>query len=124
MRTYNDAITFALEEIKDMVLVTGSYAEDTATGNSDLDLYIKRLPEDKIDYERGVDTYYEELLDFFKKRGFKVESCGPLTFAVTSTPLMLDFSALFEVDLDNTFEIEVYGVTMTAAKSTYTGLDR
>lgn len=124
MRTYNDAITFALEEIKDMVIVTGSFAEDKPGPVSDIDLYIKRLPEDKIDYERGVDTYCEELLGFFKKRGFKVESCGPLTFAVTSTPIMLDLSALFEVDLDNTFELEVWGVTMTAARSTYTGLDR
>lgn len=124
MRTYNDAITFALEEIKDMVIVTGSYAEGKATNDSDIDLYIKKLPESEIDYERGVDTYCEELLDFFKKRGFKVESCGPLTFAVTSTPKMLDLSALFEVDLDNVFELEVWGVTMMAAKSTYTGLDR
>lgn len=108
-----------LENIKDKVIVTGSYAEGTQTEDSDIDLFIRNLPEDKCDYENGIDSYFHELLESFKESGFDVTSCGPLTFAVRDLPIMLDFSSLFEVDLDNTFEIEIEGVKMIAARSLY-----
>jgi predicted nucleotidyltransferase len=110
-----------LKEIKDYVIVTGSYAEGTQTEESDIDFYIKPIPEDEVDLEawRVIDTYCEKLMKIFKDRGLKVGSVFVTTFHCDETFIPLEFSAYYNIDEKNIFPIEILGVTMNASKSTY-----
>ncbi|WP_109771644.1 nucleotidyltransferase domain-containing protein [[Clostridium] innocuum] len=40
-----------LEQIKDKVIVTGSYEFGTQTELSDIDLYVKKVPDELVDLE-------------------------------------------------------------------------
>lgn len=108
-----------LEHIKDKVIVTGSYAYGEQTALSDIDMYIKELPEDEVDCENGIDTYCEELIRYFEELGYVWDSAFITSFSVDDTYIPLEFSAYFSIE-DETFEIEILGVKMQAAKSTHT----
>lgn len=109
-----------LEHIKDRVIVTGSYAFGTQTELSDIDFYIKELPEDEVDCENGIDTYCRELISYFEQLGFAWSSVFISSFAIDNTYIPLEFSAYYDIDIENLFEIDILGVKLQAAKSTYT----
>lgn len=109
-----------LEDIKDMVIVTGSYARNAQTLLSDIDMYIKPLPEDETDYENGIETYCQALISYFENLGFTWDSCFVESFSVDDTYVPLEFSAFYTID-DKIFDIDVFGVKMKASKSSYTG---
>lgn len=108
-----------LEHIKDKVIVTGSYAYGEQTALSDIDMYIKELPEDEVDCENGIDTYCEELIGYFEKLGYAWDSVFVTSFSVDDTYIPLEFSAYYSIE-DETFVIDILGVKMQAAKSTHT----
>ena len=110
-----------LESIKDKVIVTGSYAYGTQTANSDIDLYVKEIPEELVDCEADYveDTYVKTLIRFFEKLGYQWSSCMIESFAVDDTYIPLEFSSLYNIE-DEIFEIEILGVKMLAAKSNHT----
>lgn len=108
-----------LETIKDKVIVTGSYAYGKETMFSDIDMYIKEKPEDKVDCESGEDTYCRELIRYFESLGYEWNSVFPDSFSVDDTSIPLEFSAYYSIE-EETFELDVCGVTMQAAKSTHT----
>ena len=108
-----------LEHIKDKVIVTGSYAYGEQTALSDIDMYIKELPEDEVDCENGIDTYCEELIGYFEELGYAWDSVFVTSFSVDDTYIPLEFSAYYAIE-DETFEIDILGVKMKAAKSTHT----
>lgn len=108
-----------LEHIKDKVIVTGSYAYGEQTALSDIDMYIKELPEDEVDCENGIDTYCEELIRYFEKLGYAWDSVFITSFSIDDTYIPLEFSAYYSIE-DEIFEIDILGVKMQAAKSTHT----
>lgn len=108
-----------LEHIKDKIIVTGSYAYGEQTALSDIDMYIKELPEDEVDCENGIETYCEELIEYFEKLGYAWDSVFITSFSVDDTYIPLEFSAYYSIE-DETFEIDILGVKMQAAKSTHT----
>lgn len=114
-----DELAVILAQIKDKVIVTGSYAYGNQTATSDIDMYIKELPEEKIDYETGEDTYCKQLIEYFESLGYEWSSCFVTSFAVDDTAIPLEFSAHYSIEED-TFDIEICGVTMKVAKSTHT----
>ena len=109
-----------LEFIKDKVIVTGSYAEGTQTKNSDIDFYVKSLPDELVDCENGVDTYIESIIDFLVEHRVTWDSVMTYSIHTDFTHIPLEFSAFFKIDEDNIFDIEIMGVTLKASKSTYT----
>lgn len=110
-----------LQTISDRVIVTGSYAYGTQTEYSDIDLYVKEKPEELVDCEAQYveDTYTRELIRYFESMGYKWSSCMIESFAVDDTYIPLEFSSLYSIEAQ-TYEIEILGVKMQAAKSTYT----
>lgn len=100
-----------------MVIVTGSFAENRATEESDIDLYVKPLPSNHILREQGHDTYVPVLMKMLHDWGYEIRSCYPLTFAIDAFGIMLDFSALFEIGKPT--ECQLFGAKMQMAKSTY-----
>ena len=110
-----------LEAIKDKVIVTGSYAYGKQTAYSDIDLYVKEIPEELIDLEADdvEDTYIQDLIRFFESLGYEWGSVVIASFHVDETYIPLEFSALYSIE-EETFEIEILGVKMKAAKSNHT----
>lgn len=108
-----------LEHIKDKVIVTGSYAYGEQTEFSDIDFYIKELPEDEVDCENGIDTYCKELISYFEDLGYNWDSVFIDSFSIDDTYIPLEFSAYYDIEKD-IFDIDILGVKMKAAKSTYT----
>ena len=108
-----------LEHIKEKVIVTGSYAYGEQTDFSDIDFYIRDLPEDEVDCENGIETYCQELIAYFESLGYTWDSAFVTSFSIDDTFIPLEFSAFFSIE-PQTFEIDVFGVKMTAAKSTHT----
>ena len=109
-----------LETIAPYVIVTGSYANSTQTSSSDIDMYIKQLPEDVVDLESDYveDTYTRPLIRFFESIGYKTNSVFIDSFHIDDTYIPLEFSAFYSVE-EETFPIEILGVTMLSAKSNY-----
>lgn len=110
-----------LNKIKDMVIVTGSYAEGKETNSSDIDLYIRNLPEEECDYEKGIDTYSERIQDMLKEMGHELSSCYPCTFMDYSTAIPLDFSPFFQINENHIEKKVICGVEMDCSKSLYRG---
>lgn len=110
-----------LEAIKDKVIVTGSYAYGTQTVFSDIDMYVKEIPEELVDLEASFveDTYIQTLIRFFEELGYEWGSVLISSFHVDDTYIPLEFSALYSIE-EETFEIEILGVKMMAAKSNHT----
>lgn len=110
-------LTMLLEQLSPMVIVTGSFMDGTAHEGSDIDLYVKPLPDDHPLRDYGEDTYTLIIIDMLKRWGYEVRSCYPLTFAIDAFGFMLDFSALFEIGEPK--EVQLFGAKMLGAKSTY-----
>lgn len=111
-----------LNDIKEYVIVTGSYAEGTQKSSSDIDFYIKLKPEDEVDLEANFveDTYCQYLMKYFESRGYELGSVFITSFHVDDTFIPLEFSHFYQIDENNTFEIEILGVKLQASKSLYT----
>lgn len=114
-------LQYILEQIKDKVIVTGSYAFGTQTESSDIDLYVKEVPDELVDLEAAFveDTYIKDLIRFFENLNYSWTSCFIESFAVDDTYIPLEFSSLYSIE-NETFEVEILGVRMTAAKSNHT----
>lgn len=114
-------LQYILESIKDKVIVTGSYAYGTQTETSDIDFYVKEISDESIDLEAAYveDTYINELIRFFESMGYSWTSCFVECFAIDDTYIPLEFSSLYSIE-EEVFEIEIFGVKMMAAKSSYT----
>lgn len=112
-----------LEDIKEYVIVTGSYAEGKQTSSSDIDFYIKPKPEDEINLEADYveDTYCMDLIRYFEKQGYKIGSVYIDSFHIDEAAIPLEFSSSYEIDENNIFEIEILGVKMCASISLYEG---
>ena len=110
-----------LETIAPYVIVTGSYAYRNQRPSSDIDMYVKEIPEEDVDCEADFveDTYVSPLIRYFEELGYDWDSCMSMSFDVSDTYIPLEFSALYSIEED-TFPVEIFGVKMTAAKSTHT----
>lgn len=110
-----------LKTISPYVIVTGSYAYGNQTSFSDIDMYVKELPEEEIDCEADFieETYVRALIRFFEEIGYQWDSVFVDSFSVDDTYIPLEFSSYYEIE-EETFPIEIMGVKMIAAKSTHT----
>lgn len=106
-----------LDYLKDKVIVVGSYANYIENESSDIDFFVRSLPEDLCDYEKGIDTYSNQIYQYLKDLNHKLDSCYPLTFMDRSTLIPLDFSPFFTIDERNLEEREIFGITMKICKS-------
>lgn len=110
-----------LEIIAPYVIVTGSYAYGKQTKYSDIDMYVKELPEEEIDYEANYveESYTRPLIRFFELLGYEWDSVFIDSFSIDDTFIPLEFSAYYDIE-EETFPIEILGVKMMAAKSSHT----
>ena len=110
-----------LETIAPYVIVTGSYAYGKQTEFSDIDMYVKELPEEKIDCEADYveESYTRPLIRFFELIGYKWDSVFIDSFSVDDTFIPLEFLAYYDIERE-TFPIEILGVKMMASKSNHT----
>ena len=110
-----------LETIAPYVIVTGSYAYGKQTATSDIDMFVKGLPEEEIDCEAEFveESYTRALIRFFESIGYEWNSVFVDSFSVDDTFIPLEFSAYYDIE-ENTFPIDVLGVRMMAAKSKHT----
>ena len=110
-----------LETIAPYVIVTGSYTYGKQTIFSDIDMYIKEMPEEWVDCEADnvEDTWINPLIRFFESLGYEWDSCFMSSFSVDDTYIPLEFSAYYDIE-EETFPIEILGVKMIAAKSNHT----
>lgn len=110
-----------LETIAPYVIVTGSYAYGKQTEFSDIDMYVKGVPEEEIDYEVDYveESYTRPLIRFFELLGYEWDSVFIDSFSVDDTFIPLEFSAYYDIE-EETFPIEILGVKMVAAKSNHT----
>lgn len=122
------ALIRILNDIKDRVIVTGSYAYGMQNEDSDIDLFIRWIPEEeqeRIREETGnwndtPEDYCKELIRYFESKGYEWDSDYPHSFAVNDTYIPLELSAYYDIDDSNIFKVNILGVTMDAAKSTTT----
>lgn len=110
-----------LETIAPYVIVTGSYAYGKQTELSDIDMYVKELPEEEMDCEADYveESYTRPLIRFFESLGYERESVFIDSFTVDDTFIPLEFSAYYDIE-EETFPIEILGIKMVAAKSNHT----
>lgn len=110
-----------LETIAPYVIVTGSYAYGKERHYSDIDFYIKEIPEEEVDYESEYveESYVRPLIKFFESLGYEWDSVFIDSFSVDDTFIPLEFSAYYDIE-EKTFPIEILGVKMVAAKSNHT----
>ena len=110
-----------LETIAPYVIVTGSCAYGKQTEFSDIDMYVKELPEEEIDCESDYieESYVRPLIRFFESLGYKWDSVFIDSFSVDDTFIPLEFSAYYDIE-EETFPIEILVVKMVAAKSNHT----
>lgn len=123
-----EALIQILKDIKDYVIVTGSYAYGMQNENSDIDFFIRWIPEeerDKMaedtgDYDNIPEDYCKDLIRYFEQKGYDWDSVFLSSFSVDDTYIPLEFSAFYDIDDSNIFKVNILGVTMDAAKSTTT----
>lgn len=110
-----------LETISPYVIVTGSYAYGKQTVLSDIDMYVRAVPEEEIDCEANYveESYIRPLIRFFESLGYKWDSVFIDSFSVNDTFVPLEFSAYYDIE-EETFPIEILGVNMVASKSNHT----
>lgn len=110
-----------LETIAPYVIVTGSYAYGKQTKLSDIDMYVKELPEEEIDCEVDYveESYIRSLIRFFESLGYEWDSVFIDSFSVDDTFIPLEFSAYYNIE-EEIFPIEILGVKMMGAKSNHT----
>ena len=118
-----DELKQILKDIKDYVIVTGSYATGKQTVTSDIDFYIKARPEEEVDLEANPveDTYCRQLMKYFENRGYQVGSVFIDSFHVDESAIPLEFSHYYEIDENNCFDIDILGVKLKASYSLYKG---
>ena len=110
-----------LETIAPYVIVTGSYAYGKQTTVSDIDLFVKEIPEEEVDCEANYveESYTRPLIRFFESLGYEWDSCFIDSFSIDDTYIPLEFSAYYDIE-EETFPIEILGVKMMSAKSNHT----
>lgn len=110
-----------LETISPYVIVTGSYAYGKQTVSSDIDMFVREIPEEEIDCEANYveESYTRPLIRFFESLGYKWDSVFIDSFSVDDTFIPLEFSAYYDIE-EETFPIEILGVKMVASKSNHT----
>lgn len=108
-----------LEFVKDKVIVTGSYAENKQTPSSDIDFYVKELPEEEKDFETGRESYLEDIIAYLDQHGIKWDSVMIASIHTNRTYIPLEFSILFSIDEEKTFDIEILGVKLKASVTTH-----
>lgn len=116
-----EALKAILEDIKDFVIVTGSYATGKQNEYSDIDFYIKSKPEDEVDLEANPveDTYCLQLMNYFKQKGYNVGSVFIDSFHIDDTYIPLEFSHYYEIDENKLFNIKILDVNLKASVSLY-----
>ena len=110
-----------LETIAPYVIVTGSYAYGKQTIFSDIDMFVKELPKEEIDYEANYveESYTRPLIRFFETLGYRWNSVFIDSFSIDDTFIPLEFSAYYDIE-EEIFPIEILGIKMMAAKSNHT----
>ena len=110
-----------LETISPYVIVTGSYAYGKQTVSSDIDMFVREIPEEEIDCEANYveESYTRPLIRFFESLGYKWDSVFIDSFSVDDTFIPLEFSAYNDSE-EETFPIEILGVKVVASKSNHT----
>ena len=123
-----EALIQILKDIKDYVIVTGSYAYGMQNEYSDIDFFIRWIPEEERermmeetgDWDNTPEDYCKDLIRYFDQKGYDWDSVFPSSFNVDDTYIPLEFSAFYDIDDSNIFKVNILGVTMDAAKSTKT----
>lgn len=119
-QSHKEELIKILEHIKDMVVVTGSYATGKYTSLSDIDFYVKMLPETEINCESIIreETYTKRLIKYFESIGYEWDSAFIDSFNIQDTYIPLEFSPYYDID-GNYFDIEIFGVKMKASISNH-----
>lgn len=104
-----------IEELAEskLVKVTGSYADNTQNGFSDIDFFVK--PDDPDYRNKGKERNMSKIIKILKKYGVNTDSSFPgYIFTHKSEndiPIQLEFSDLFTHRKNRLPEVEIMGVT-------------
>lgn len=113
-----------LKEVSKYCIVCGSYARGTQTEYSDIDFYIKRRPEEIIDFEmnefgEAEETYIKDIIEVADKYNLEWTSVilGHIAVEVQpGIPIMLEFSYHYKIPKTSPIkEVEIFGIKFESA---------
>lgn len=97
-------------------MVVGSFAKGTNHADSDIDLYIKRRPQEELDedwYGEMEDTYIDKVIEVFEQNRLKWDSLFVGYVHTNDLSIQIEASYLFKIPKNPTIQpLEVFGVEM------------
>lgn len=100
MKTNTEGVTSVLKDLKEYVIVVGSYARGDNHIESDIDLYVKRRPQEELDsdwFGEIEEHYIDKVIEVFEKHNLK---WGSLIIGYVHTndlPVQIEASSLFNI---------------------------
>lgn len=108
-----------LKELHPFVIVVGSYARGENHSGSDIDLYIKRRPQEELDndwYNNVEEHYIDKVIEVFENNNLKWDSLFISYIHTNDLPVQIEASPLFKIHKDTPIKtIELFGVKMESA---------
>lgn len=112
-------LTKVLSELEPYVIVVGSYATGKATASSDIDLYVKRRPEEELEvdwYGELEEHYMDKVIEVFENNQLSWDSLVIGYIHTEDLAVQLEASSLFRIHKDAELKtIELFGVRMLSA---------
>lgn len=105
-----------LQELKPYVIVVGSFAKGTNNEDSDIDLYIKRRPQEELDQDwfgELEEHYIDKVIEVFERNGLSWDSLIVGYVHTNDLPVQIEASSLFKIPKNAEIKtIDVFGVEM------------
>lgn len=105
-----------LSEVRPYVIVCGSFATGKNNRWSDIDMYIKRRPQDELDedwYNEVEEHYIDKVLEVFESNGLEWDSIVAGYIHTNTLPVQLEAASYFKIHKDTEIKIiDVFGVKM------------
>jgi predicted nucleotidyltransferase len=108
-----------LTELNPYVVVVGSFARGTNDENSDIDLFVKRRPQEELDddwYGELEEHYIDKVIEVFESNNLSWDSLFVSYVHTNDLSVQIEVSSLFRIPKDSEFKtIDVFGVKMLSA---------